>query len=266
LKSAGRHVLWLYFMVLAVLTAVFSYRLITAGAEANSLNADVVGFMWAPGIAGLCARLWSQGNLRGMGWGWGQTRYQMAGYLIPLVAGAIVYGSVWLSGWGGLAVAGLRENIAVLATVGVLASAVLALGEELGWRGFLVPELARRGSYTSAALISGLAWSVFHYPVLLLADYHSAAPLGYALVMFTVGVFGVSFMAAWLRLRSGSLWTAVILHASHNLFIEHVFDAMTHDHGSTEYFTTEFGAGLAVVYAAGGYWCWRRRGRCLTVV
>lgn len=54
--------------------------------------------------------------------------------------------------------------------------------------------------------------------------------------------------------------TAVIIHASHNLFTQAVFDPLTVDRGYTEYFTTEFGAGLAITYALVAYWCWRQRG------
>jgi len=106
--------------------------------------------------------------------------------------------------------------------------------------------------------VSAGIWAIYHYPVLLFADYSSAAPRWYAFVMFTVSIVGVSFIATWLRLRSGSVWTGVILHTSHNLFIQGVFDGVTVAGGYTEYFTTEFGAGLAVVYLAGGWWCWRR--------
>jgi len=44
----------------------------------------------------------------------------------------------------------------------------------------------------------------------------------------------------------GSLWTAAILHASHNIFIQGIFDPLTRDTGFTTYITTEFGVGLAV--------------------
>jgi len=54
--------------------------------------------------------------------------------------------------------------ILVQATLGVLISCLTALGEEIGWRGFLVPQLASVTSFTKTALISGLIWAVWHYP------------------------------------------------------------------------------------------------------
>jgi hypothetical protein len=56
------------------------------------------------------------------------------------------------------------------------------------------------------------------------------------------------------------MWTAVILHASHNLFIQEIFDPLTVDRGMTRYVTTEFGAGLALAYTIAAWYVWRRRG------
>ena len=88
----------------------------------------------------------------------------------------------------------------------------------LNWR--------RYTSFTKTALISGAAWSVYHYPLIVFADYNSGTPTWFALLAFTWMVVASSFVYAWLRLKSGSLWTAVILHASHNLYIQDIFDPL----------------------------------------
>jgi membrane protease YdiL (CAAX protease family) len=89
-------------------------------------------------------------------------------------------------------------------------------------------------------------WAAWHYPILLFGDYNAGTPAWYGLSCFTVMVVASSFIAAWLRLRSGSLWTAAIFHASHNLFIQGVFTPLTVDTGATKYVIDEFGIGLAV--------------------
>jgi membrane protease YdiL (CAAX protease family) len=178
-----------------------------------------------------------------------------------------VYGMVWLVGLGGFSPEGISGQssggffgtLLLIVTLGFLLTAFAAFGEELGWRGLLVPELAKVMSFGKLAFISAAIWAVYHYPVLLFADYNSSAPRWYAFALFTLGITGVSFLAAWLRLRSGSLWTGVLLHASHNLFVFRVFDALTVDRGITEFLTTEFGAGLAMVYVGAGVWAWSRR-------
>lgn len=82
-------------------------------------------------------------------------------------------------------------------------------------------------------------------PVILFADYHSAAPRLYAIACFTVMVLGMSFLLAWVRLGSGSVWSAALLHAAHNFWVQTVFDPLTRDTGPTAYLTGEFGAALA---------------------
>ena len=65
----------------------------------------------------------------------------------------------------------------LLATVGVLGSCISALGEELGWRGFLVPQLANVASFPRVELIGGAIWALLHYPIIPFADYRGAGPL-----------------------------------------------------------------------------------------
>jgi membrane protease YdiL (CAAX protease family) len=96
------------------------------------------------------------------------------------------------------------------------------------------------------SLLSGLVWSAWHYPILLFADYNSGTPAWFGLTCFTVMVVGISFVFAWMRLKSGSLWTGMFLHASHNLWIQGIFDPLTTDTGSTRFVIGEFGIGLAM--------------------
>jgi uncharacterized protein len=257
------------FLVLTfALSSIFYVRI---AHEGKMRMLPVLGLMWCPAAAALIVRLVTQRNLRGTGWKWGATRWQAVSYLLPPAVGLTVYGLVWLTGIGSFWPGGLSlgKNVAarvplpalivVLATAGVLQGVIFTLGEEIGWRGFLVPELAGFSSFTQTALISGAVWSVYHYPVILFADYNSRAPKWFALLAFTWMIMAASFVFAWLRLKSGSVWTAVILHASHNLFIQQIFDPLTKDRGFTAYVTTEFGVGLAFAYTILAVYFWRRR-------
>jgi membrane protease YdiL (CAAX protease family) len=136
--------------------------------------------------------------------------------------------------------------ILVYASFGVVRSLSSALGEEIGWRGFLLPRLTGRFGFGVGCLISGCIWAVWHYPALLLADYNSGTPKPYALICFTAMVIGTAFVLGWLRLKSQSLWPCAMLHASHNLFVQAIFDRLTQPETRALYVTTEFGFGLAV--------------------
>jgi hypothetical protein len=76
-----------------------------------------------------------------------------------------------------------------------------------------------------------------------MTDYNAGTPAAYALLCFTAMMMG----AGVLRLQSGSLWPVVMLHASHNAFVQNSFDVLTGDVGPTSYLTGEFGVLLALV-------------------
>jgi len=266
-----RKQLIIFFVIFIILSIIFQYFAISTG----KLMPWVIGIMWSPGIAALAARLVVQKNLRNLGWGWGKTRYQLISYLLPLVFCIIVYGIVWLTGLGifstekfnyimsnrlGLdAPPPFALSFLFMATVWVLIGILFALGEEIGWRGFLLPELCKITSFSKASIIVGLIWAVWHYPGILYTGYYPGDKPWYAIPCFTLMVIGLSFIMSWLRLKSGSLWTAAILHASHNAFIQSVFNHLTKSTEVTEYFTTEFGIGMAVIYCIAAYFFWRKR-------
>jgi membrane protease YdiL (CAAX protease family) len=154
---------------------------------------------------------------------------------------------------------GFPMALLLAATVGFAASMTSATGEELGWRGVLVPELSKFSSFTTTALLTGLIWAVYHYPAIFFTNYHAQGSRIVSFAAFTVLCFAACVILTWLRLRSGSVWPAAIFHASHNLFVQDVFDQLTISKSRTEYVTTEFGVGLAIVYSLVALWLWRRR-------
>jgi CAAX protease family protein len=258
-----------FLLLTYALSTIFYVRIASTG---KLKMLPVLALMWCPGVAAILVRLVSERSLRGTGWLPGPPRWLFAGYLMPPALGVVIYGLVWLTGAGGFNAAGLAVPkdagiqvplplmLVILTTLGLVSGMVFALGEEIGWRGFLVPELARVATFTRTALIAGAAWAAYHYPLILFANYNSGTPKWFALIVFTWMVVASSFVYAWLRLKSGSVWTGVILHASHNLFIQEIFDPLTADRGLTKYITTEFGVGLAVGYTVLAMYFWRRRG------
>jgi hypothetical protein len=72
-------------------------------------------------------------------------------------------------------------------------------------------------------------------------------------------VIGMSVIYTWFRLKTGSLWTATFLHASHNLFVQAIFTPLTGDTGPTPYVVDEFGFVLPLVIGATAVWFWQRR-------
>jgi membrane protease YdiL (CAAX protease family) len=229
----------------------------------------VTGAMWSPALAVFATKKIFGESVRELPWRWGSARYAWLAYLIPILYTVPLYAIVWLSGLGSFNTSFLQETavdfgwknfppsvtltlfVLITATIGLIPKLSRALGEEIGWRGFLVPELAKVVRFPTVAVISGLMWAVYHYPVLLFADYNAGGPPWYGLTCFTLMVVAGSFIMAWLVLRARSLWPAAILHASHNLFIQSICTPLTRDTGPTKYIIDEFGIGLVVTTAIG---------------
>ena len=240
------------YIVIVSVVSIPLYILISAsGGLEGGGEGYVIPLMWAPALAGLVTTLIFQRNLRGMGWGLGKLKFYIVAYFLPIVYGLVAYGAIWLFGLGDVDTSLLGESwiSSVLGTLtgSVLMAALLTVGEEIGWRGLLVPQLARINPFVRTALISGVIWGIWHIPLVVGGGYSSGAPTWWAILCFMVHITGMSFAFAWLRLGSGSIWPAVLMHAVHNTFIQSVLDAVTVDTGNTAYFVTEFGLALAIM-------------------
>ncbi|MEV0388057.1 CPBP family intramembrane glutamic endopeptidase [Nonomuraea sp. NPDC050643] len=90
-----------------------------------------------------------------------------------------------------------------------------ALGEELGWRGWLLPKLMPLGTLP-ALLISGVIWGLWHAPLILLGYNYPDAPGWLGMTAMVAMCILVGAVFSWLRLRSGSVWPAALAHAAFN--------------------------------------------------
>lgn len=271
-----------FILLTLALSSIFYYLILSAGSIHAGHGFYTFGLMWCPGLAAFVTNLSFHRSLRGFGWHWRKTRYQVISYMLPFLYCTVVYGIIWLTGLGhfynaefvthvsnrlfaSLELGVLQPStvivmyILIMATLGVLASCLSAAGEEIGWRGFLVPNLAKVHSYTTTSIISGAIWAVWHFPLILFADYNGQAAVWFSLLCFTVMLLGLSFAFAWLRLKSDSLWTGVLLHASHNVFVQQVFSPLTATTDKADYFTGEFGLGLALIALLVAVLFWKRR-------
>jgi uncharacterized protein len=264
------------FLVLTFgLSTIFYVKIITGG---EGIAAWTLPLMWCPGTSAILTKLIFDRNLKGLGWKPGPAKWLGLAYLLPILYGAVVYGFTWLVGQGGFTtevIAGVASELGmsnassvqmvavytlVLGTIIFLKNGLIAtLGEELGWRGFLFPELQRMTSFTSASVIGGIVWSLYHLPLILFSDYHSSAPIAFQVVIFLISITARSFLHNWLRARSGSLWPNVFLHTSHDIFFMNVFDPLMARYPLTDFFVTESGVLLLVIHVLMALYIWAHR-------
>ncbi len=91
--------------------------------------------------------------------------------------------------------------------VGLLYAPV-RVGEELGWRGVLVRELAPLGPWGSAVL-SAVLWGIWRVPLVWMGGYFPDAPLAGAVAMVAASV-PQGVLLVWLSRRADTVWAAAI--------------------------------------------------------
>ena len=87
-------------------------------------------------------------------------------------------------------------------------------GEEIGWRGYALPRLARRIGLAPASLVLGVIWALWHLPLFFV---RWADTYGQSFPMYALQVTALSVAFAWLWVRTGrSLLLTMLLHAAAN--------------------------------------------------
>ncbi|MEZ5488724.1 MAG: CPBP family intramembrane glutamic endopeptidase [Gammaproteobacteria bacterium] len=260
----------IFFVLLVALTTI-GYWLIFRLERASP-------YMLSAGLAAMCTCLLVGRPIASLGWRWGSWKVHWQNYLVPLLIALSAYLIVWIAGFGGFYDRSFVEelktdynldqwnNVAIFvfhflisATFSFVVSLPSIIGEEVGWRGFLVPELARLMSFTNVALISGLIWAMFHWPLMFRGIYGSSGtPLVYQIFFFSVGIVAISIVMTYFRYKTNSLWPAVVFHASYNIFFQQVFTPLTLQHENSAWYIDEFGAIPALVSSAAALYFWRK--------
>jgi uncharacterized protein len=274
---ADRRAIPVYLFVTWAASSVFYFLIIKSVGTDAANGAYTSGLMWCPAIGALLTCKFLGRPIASLGWQWGKTRYHVWSYLIPLGYSAFTYSLAWLTGIAAVNPSqtadafshffglgplprplGIGLYFVDVATIGVIQNCATTLGEEIGWRGFLVPQLAKHFSFTATAVLSGLIWALWHVPIIVFAGYNMGTGW-YGLAVVSANMVALCFVLTWLRLKSGSLWTGVILHASSNHFIQQFFDPMTAYTGRTKYILGEFGIGFTLVVGVLAGYFWTRR-------
>ncbi|MBD1844744.1 CPBP family intramembrane metalloprotease [Cyanobacteria bacterium FACHB-63] len=135
-------------------------------------------------------------------------------FLLPAAAMAIALGLHLASG-GTLppSPASGRWLLAVLNFILVLLIGG-PLGEEFGWRGYLLPRLQRRFSALWASIILGIIWSIWHLPLFFTpGTVQQQLPIA----LFFLNTTALSILFTWLFNRTGgSVVIAIVLHTAVN--------------------------------------------------
>ena len=174
------------------------------------------------------------------------------GLLCPVVAAALCL----LAGATSVDAGAAGPMLPLGLTALVLPYVLLAVGEDLGWRGLLVTRLAQVSGPRVVVLVSGLAWAMFHWPLMIwLGGVPDDVPTIFGIASFTLGATALGALLANMQLRWG-LWPGVLMHAVTNATLYHVLAPVTEENANGGYLAGEVGivGGLVTAVAALAWW------------
>ena len=251
MSTKEKQSLALYFLLafgLAWLCQVYGSLLLLRDGNAAVYRALLSVSMFCPLVAVLVAKRIVLHQPTGIGWKVrGKRRYWLAAWFGPAVftvLAALLYFAVFssrldLSGsWLVTAYGGemdaetLRSQLGVsslsyMLETGLFAitlappiNMLFAVGEEAGWRGYMMPQLKERFGLLNGRLLGGVIWGVWHWPIMLLTGYeygtnYLGAPV-LGLVVWCVVCFALNTLLDWLYEKTGCIWVSAIAHGAFN--------------------------------------------------
>jgi len=246
-RDEARRGLAVFFAVVLPVSAILEGWIITHGGLGGGWGWLVLPLMYTPTLGCVVARLVGGEGFGDVSFRWGGmagTRATITAWLFPVAVGFVAYGAAWLSGLADFAApaGGTLSDIAdprlrILAmipfalTIGTLQSCVSAFGEEVGWRGYMVPRLVQ-AEVRSPELLSGLIWCFWHVPLILWGGYAVGEYPVLSALLFVLTILPVAFLFFRWRMASGSVWPVVIAHGAWNVVIQGVFDRYTQGEGA----------------------------------
>jgi uncharacterized protein len=99
------------------------------------------------------------------------------------------------------------------------------LGEEVGWRGFVLPRLLTRHTSLQASVLLGLLWAFWHTPLFFLSDFRNGVPLWVFCLLYPLSLIFISYlMTRFHHWSKGSLLVAIWFHGAVNVTASQMSD------------------------------------------
>jgi uncharacterized protein len=183
MPTSGKQILT--FLLLVFAFSSLPYFLFIHTGHIGAGNGLVVALiMWCPAFAAFATCALFKVDLATLGWNWRPAKYQAWSYFIPVLYALPVYIAAWTAIPGSFAFSAFAAPLGAAfgfpnwpratalflaipcyASVGVISSTARALGEEIGWRGFLLPRLVRQAGFTWGCLLSDVSGRCGTIPV-----------------------------------------------------------------------------------------------------
>lgn len=228
----------IFFAVVLAGSALLVSQMLRSGRPIQELPLYVVLLMWLPAAASVVAR-------SANGEGFADLSFRLRdrrvlglvglAVLFPVAVGALAYGTAWGLGLVSFAPPAGTGNplpefagrLLVAVSVGAGAGVVTAAGEEIGWRGYMVPRLVE-ARFPAPVVAGGVVWGCWHLPLILSGQYAAGPHRLLSAALFVLLAVALTVLWSTWTFVSGSIWPAILGHAAWNAVIQGPFDAFSH--------------------------------------
>jgi membrane protease YdiL (CAAX protease family) len=200
-----------------------------AGRTPSAYSVGTLGMlgMFGPALAALIMRRYiSKEGLRGSLGAKRSWRYYAVAFLAPMI---LVTATIAVSSVTGLADFDANSRpiwllFLVLLLINTPISTVATLGEEYGWRGYLLPRLLPLGEVKAALTVAAI-WAPWHLPLLLVGlNYGGKNPFAVLAFMLALTAALSLLLTRLFVIAGGSVLVVAVAHASFNAFGDRLSD------------------------------------------
>ncbi len=203
---------------------------IWANTFATSMILNGIAMVMVTVATYIAGRFVFRDGFAGAGWRWGNWKQHLI--VIGLVALLFIFPTLVRAFTGRIAPGDVDNSKWILLAVLPLVILIPGFGEEFGWRGYMLPRIARRTSARKAVTIHAIIWWAWHLPAIIIpavrSGIASAADTGIpvwlsALVVAITMLLASAIPAilhavvfAYIWARSRSLAVATVYHAAYD--------------------------------------------------
>ncbi len=262
----------LFLILLTALSSIAYYAIL----KLNPTSIFVGSLMISPALAAFITLKIKKRSISSLPWSIKELKYLKFSYITPILYVSIAYALIVLFGFGNLMNTerimqwsnelGIDDSnqtlvvtvmIFLLLTVGVIKNLGSTLGEEIGWRGFLIFELRKVMPFKALSIVSGIIWAIWHFPIIDLI-YGRGENLFLHMGAFTTMIIGISVILAYYTFKSNSLWPAALYHSVHNIYIQKICTPLTLSNDKTTFWIDEYGLMIPIVTTIFAIYFWRK--------